>query len=417
MLRFRFSLSQLIGAILVLVVVLSPFIFNLALNTRSLVPGMLLGQIVALLFLAYGHNLNFRVPSFFLVGFGGFVIFLFLNEILFSHGQVANLIVFLTLIVLLSVNGSQFARRILHKPDYWTGAITWAYFSLIALAAQKIAFGRSSVLLIGEPSYLALIAGPLALVSYSLNRSMGPANVFILLALGFLLPNATCLLFCMIQIGWIIVGMKFKAAWIPLFALLAASFELHNQVLNNDYFASRLTVDAASANLSSLMFLANWQDAISRVTSIQVFGSGIGSAAENLSNSNDFEYEIALRYGTGLTYTSGTFWFARGIQTIGFAALAVVLLLLWKAIVVLRHAGWRFRNLHWMGHLELTMYSAMLPELFFRSASLLGPAAILFFVAINLSRWSVKVKSRTTSPHHIPQNIKHGSKTSHGGAK
>lgn len=396
MLRFRFSLSQLIGAILVLVVVLSPFVVNLALNLRSLVPGMLLGQIVALPLLAYGRKLNFRVPSSFLVGFSGFALFLFVNDILFSHGQAANVVVFLAVIFLLSVNGSQFARRILQKPDYWTGALTWAYFVLIALAAHKIAIERSSVLLIGEPSYLALIAGPLALISYSLNRRMGPANVFILLALGFLLPNAMCLLFCMIQIGWIIVGMKFKAAWIPLIALLAASFELHNQVLNNDYFAARITVDAASANLSSLMFLANWQDVISRVTSIQVFGSGIGSAAENLSGGNDYEYELALKYGTDLTYTSGTFWIARGLQSIGFAALAVVLLLLWKAIVVLRHAGWRFRNLHPMGHLELTMYSAMLPELFFRSASLLGPAAIMFFVAISLSRWSGKVK-----PHSI----------------
>jgi len=396
-LRFRFSLSQLIGAVLVLVVVLSPFAVNLALNARSLIPGMLLGQTLALLLLAYGRKLNFRVPSSFLVGFSGFALFVSFNDILFGHGQVANLVVFLALTLLLAANGSQFARRIFHKTDYWVGALSWAYFALIALAAQKIAFGRSSVLLIGEPSYLALIIGPLALITYSLNRSMGPANVFILLALGFLLPNATCLLFCMIQIGWIIVGMKFKVVSIPLIALLAASFELHNQVLNNDYFAARITVDAASANLSSLLFLANWQDVISRVTAMHVFGSGVGSVGESLLNSNDFEYEIASRYGTDLLYANGTFWIARGVQSIGFAALAVVFMVLWKAINVLRHAGWRFRNLHRMGHLELTMYSTMLPELFFRSASMLGPAAIVFFVAISLSRWSGQVKPNSIS--------------------
>lgn len=392
MLRLRFSLSNLIGAILVLMVVLSPFAVNLALNLKSLVPGMLLGQLIALPLLAQGTKQNHGIDRLFCIIFGVLIVFILVND-LASGVQLFNLLGFLLLLILMSINGSLFTIKLLQNLDYWRNTLTWTYFFLIALAVEKIAFDRGSILLIGEPSFFALVAGPIAMIVYSLNRNMGLVNILILLSLSLLLPNTTLLLFFAIQSALIIVQLRKKLIMVTLIALLlAVGLGLNHLLLSNEYFLARLTLDADSGNLSSLLFAANWLDVISRITSFQIFGSGVGSTADYLSASNDYEYRLTAMYGTDLIYTNGTFWFARALQTIGFAALVVPLIVIWKVLKIVSRTGLKTRKLHPMEHLELTLYLAIVPELFFRGGAILGFAIFLFFTALKISSHSAKMK-------------------------
>lgn len=396
--KLRVSKSVLGGAALTTVVLMSPVAANDLFNLQSLVPGMALGQSIAFVFLINGRKLTLRVSSGILAMFFATALLLLASAI---HGGISVFpsAIFLALVIILAINGFLVASLILENPSTSRQVVVLTYYAFLTIGFHKLLFEKTDFLLIGEPSYFALIVGPLSLIAYSFKRRLGLINLLILFGFAVLVPNITIALFGLIQAGWLLLMARQKLIFFCLFLVLALIISWYGIRFNNEYIGSRVTVDASEGNLSSLLYIVSWIDVWNRIQSFDFLGTGVGSAAIHLGDENKFSRQALADYGSWLTYNSGTFWFARAMQTIGFVSLAVIFVIAFRVLSVLKSVkktGW----VEPKAHLVLVLYSTLLPELFFRAPALLGYSSIIFFVGLSLD-WKVRRNKANAKRHEL----------------
>jgi hypothetical protein len=307
--------------------------------------------------------------------------------------------IFLALVIILAINGFLVASLILENPSTSRQVVVLTYYAFLTIGFHKLLFEKTDFLLIGEPSYFALIVGPLSLIAYSFKRRLGLINLLILFGFAVLVPNITIALFGLIQAGWLLLMARQKLIFFCLFLVLALIISWYGIRFNNEYIGSRVTVDASEGNLSSLLYIVSWIDVWNRIQSFDFLGTGVGSAAIHLGDENKFSRQALADYGSWLTYNSGTFWFARAMQTIGFVSLAVIFVIAFSVLSVLKSV----KKIGWVepkAHLVLVLYSTLLPELFFRAPALLGYSSIIFFVGLSLD-WKVRRNKANAKRHEL----------------
>ena len=368
------KLKYLSKALFLTFILVLPFFINIQFQLKSLTPGYFLSQIILFVFLIKGSKLNFKAPKSLIRIFIIFSI-LIISGALFNNHDLFKTVAFLLVLVLLIINGLMIGKYIVKNFLSVIEILKLVYFLLLILGTIKIIFNQINIPFIGEPSFFCLLFGPISMMATFNSNRFKFINLIILFSFSVLLPNATILLFLILQIGILLKDTNFK--FLSLLSLILISYFIIDIVILNEYFIGRVTIDASNANLSSLMFLNNWMDIFNRIYEFNFFGNGIGSEGIFLDRSNDYSSRAIEVYGD-LSTTSGTFWFARAIQTIGLSSVILIYVVITKIIKLSLIKTTFSKEFNFF----LTVLLATLPEFFFRGGSVLSFCVLLVFIVL-----------------------------------
>jgi hypothetical protein len=368
------KLKYLPKALLSTFILVLPFFINIQFELKSLTIGYFLSQIILFVFLIKGSKLNFKAPKSLIRIFIIFSILLIFGA-LFNNHDLFKTVAFLLILVLLIINGLMIGKYIVKNFLSVIEILKLVYFLLLILGTIKIIFNQINIPFIGEPSFFCLLFGPISIMATFNSNRFKFINLIILFSFSALLPNATILLFLILQIGILLKDTNFKFSL--LLSLILTSYFIIDIVDLNEYLSGRVTIDASNANLSSLMFLHNWMDIFNRIYEFNFFGNGIGSEGIFLDRSNDYSSKAIEVYGD-LSTTSGTFWFARAIQTIGLSSVILIYVVITKIIKLSLIKTTFSKEFNFF----LTVLLATLPEFFFRGGSVLSFCVFLVFIVL-----------------------------------
>lgn len=196
-----------------------------------------------------------------------------------------------------------------------------------------------------EPSHFALFYGVFFIFYIARSKSiLGLAMVFLLAtALALFIPNATLLVF--VLVGFLVVFSKSRFggyfAAIPAavcFGLFAVMF-----ISSSEYFSSRLSFSSESDNLSVLVYLQGWDDAINSLRSTN--GLGLGFQMLGTQEPSIYAGSIARVMGYSTAESNredGGFLAAKIVSEFGLAGVVLIflyLILLVKAVVGIRNSA------------------------------------------------------------------------------
>jgi len=371
------KLKYLPKALLLTFILVLPFFINMQFQLKSLTPGYFLSQIILFVFLIIGSKLNFKAPKLLFKIFLIFSILLIFGA-LFNNHDLFKTVVFLLILVLFIINGLMIGKYIVKNFLSVIEIFKLVYFLLLILGTIKIIFNQINIPFIGESSYFCLLFGPISLMATFNSNRFKLINLIILFCFSVLLPNATIILFLILQIGILLKDTNYKFLLLLFFILI--SYFSYDIFILNEYLISRITIDASDANLSSLMFLHNWVDIFNRIYDFNFFGNGIGSEGIFLDRSNDYSSRAMEVYGN-LSSTSGTFWFARAIQTIGLSSVFLIYIVIIKIIKFFKLSLSRTTYSKEFNFF-LIMLLATLPEFLFRGGSVLSLCVLCVFIVL-----------------------------------
>ena len=368
------KLKYLPKALLLTFILVLPFFINTQFELKSLTTGYFLSQIILFVFLINGSKLSFQPPKSLIRIFIIFSVLLIFGA-LFNNHDLFKTVAFLLILILFIINGLIMGKYIVENFISVFEILKLVYFLLLILGTTKILFNQTNIPFIGEPSFFCLLFGPISLMATFNSSRFKFINLIILFSFSALLPNATILLFLILQIGILLKDAKFK--FLLLFSFTLILYLIFDTFILNDYLIDRFTIDASNANLSSLMFLHNWVDIFNRIYDFNFFGNGIGSEGIFLDRSNDYSIRAIEVYGD-LSTTSGTFWFARAIQTIGLPSIILIYVVIFNIIKLLLIKSTFSKEFNFF----LTVLLATLPEFFFRGGSVLSLCVLLVFIVL-----------------------------------
>tara|TARA_B110000503_G_scaffold134831_1_gene214396 strand:- start:66 stop:1199 length:1134 start_codon:yes stop_codon:yes gene_type:complete len=264
------------------------------------------------------------------------------------------------------------------------------YF-LGGIGVPRLGLNHRMIPFVGEPAMYALLFGPIAIwYGHKFNHHY---KILTLMSLfGVLFPNLTMILFVTLYVLLMLHGYH-MSRWkkVLLASMLLLVMWLLALILG-DYLASRVSFDAGSMNLSSLIYVIHWIEIWDVISQVKLLGNGIGQAAD-ISQYNDFVQRVVELYGedivSGGGVNAGHFYLSRLAVSLGYGLFFFLFLYFISFVRSFRYARKRHSP---TVQLSLLLIVGFFPELFFRTAGLLSFGffwLILGICALELERTSI----------------------------
>lgn len=379
---------------------LSSYSLNLIFNFRSVAPGFIIGQLIIFVF---SHKIVFKkfnnrtfLYYFFAISFAAF---LSLIGELYNYERALNSLVFMVTAALVCLNTAYLSSFAVENEKAFNRFIIfiWKITSLIGVGS--LLFFDKYIVFFGEPSFFVLFYGALTLAySCVAKKTLIPCALLILFGVG--LPNATVFLFipCLLAVHY-----QFKVVFFPIILILLAV--IFGGEYLGEYYSSRVQFTAEEANLSSLMFAINWLDIWNSLINFQIIGNGVGGKAEQIISDHVLTTALIDQYGNSFGLESGTFLFARIIQSLGIFGGLYVLYFVYTSFSA--YMCCRFHK-SFKNQIALSMLLGVTPDLFFRTTGLLSFSFFLILFSFmyfkkvqkySLTAPAIKMTNSNTSIH------------------
>lgn len=351
----------------------SPFLLNLIFGLQSSSLGFVVGQLILLLF---SYRIIYSKYSLKKIIFA-YVAILFLATFclassFYSLSVMLNALILVFTIGLTLINSIFFCEYVKHNKQIFKRFINFSWYLSIAISVVSFIFLERGFFIFGEASFFALFFGPLTCVySFVNKRYFIPA--IIILFYSYYIPNLTIVLF-------LFVILIYKLPLKYLLLSLVLIFILATPKIFGEYVQSRVTLDASEANASSLLYLINWINIITRFEELIVLGDGVGFKSSKVELGNDYVSQLRLRYTDLNPNGSGTFFTAKLVQSIGLAGAipgAFLLYMMVKNFFRLRKEGDSFEY-----SMQFILFASLMPAFFFRASGLLSFSTFLFVFSV-----------------------------------
>jgi hypothetical protein len=372
-------------------------------ESRSISMWFFLSQVALLiLFIGFGKKIILVKLSFYvyLSMAGVFLValfsgFFYSQELLMSVGIIATFcLVYLNASILLKLDEKSFdsVLRRLFFILLVLGLVSLCNtFFLGGIAVPRLGLNHRMIPFIGEPSMYALLFGPIA-IWYGHKFNHHYKTLTLMTLFGVLFPNLTMILYIILFVLLMLHG--YYISWWKK-ALLASTFPLGLWLLVmtlGDYFTSRVSIDAGSMNLSSLIYVIHWIEIWDVISQVKLLGNGLGQA-NDISQYNDFVRRVVKVYGeeivAGGGVNAGHFYLSRLAVSIGYGLFFFLFLYF---ISLTRSFRYGRKRRSPTVQLSLLLIVGFLPELIFRTAGLLSFGLfwlILGICALELERSSI----------------------------
>lgn len=377
-----------IYSIALYICLLLPYSVNMLFDLKSVAPGFVLGQFLIFLFSFKQVFRSFKLK----VGALYFLMFfmLFLGSVTgeyFYYQKIFNSFIFFGCLFLVATNAAFFVALSKDNPKLLFKFISFVWKLTTVVGIVSLLLFHKFFIFFGEPSYFALFYGAFTVCYSVINKRIAIPIIFLLFFTVFT-PVATMGMFIPLLL---LCHFSFRVAFAPILMLFFLIVFMPN--IFGEYFSSRLATNAVDANLSSLLFIANWLDLVGRVETLELIGSGIGGHSEFIRANNAFTQSLIQRYGDELTFTSGTFLIARFVQSvglIGFLPILFYIFMTFKAYIHSLHT-----NAGTNDKLAFSLLACLIPDFFFRTTGVLSFSMFLFFFSL-LFHYSMKAKQLNT---------------------
>jgi hypothetical protein len=239
--------------------------------------------------------------------------------------------------------------------------------------------------LFSEPSHFALVTTPF-LIYYVTSRSRGWLFLLFFLFLWALyIENLTMLIVLLLVI---IVGFRFE----KLLLLLPIVVGLFFVFADLDYFSSRFVFSPDESNLSGLVFMQGWQNALLTIDDTQGWGVGFQQFGV-ASSTGEITEKVDEVFGGRLNLFDGGTTATKLLGEFGLFGAVIVFIFIIRAANALR-AIKIYDNMPVLLLFAHCVNIGILIELFVRGVGYFSPGVFIYLIIyfctkINKSRWGM----------------------------